>query len=256
MARGAKKSIELYVKELAHPEFTRLLLEKARHGVSVKIRLAEPDNDPLDNASQRLILKVLRENPDLDISVKSYDWNQFPYRHFNAVIADNEVGIFGTLYPWSNGLGQIDPAGSGTEHGLILAGEGLARMRDAMKKAEETIKESGRGTYSTVDEVPAVSIFGFQGAGSMKDLLAPEAPHPYVITGHVGYSFNGGERIYGFGLKVSNEMSAYDAVKSLLKGTLYPSEISDDTGVFRLVASNHAVDRDGDPQVVIDPLIT
>ena len=255
LSRGAKKSIELYVKELAHPEFTKLLLEKARHGVSIKIRLAEPDNNPLDNASQRFLLQAIRENPDLDISVKSYEWNEFPYRHFNAIIADNEVGSFGTLYPWSNGLGQIDPAGSGTEHALILAGKDLASMRDAMKKAEETIKESGRGAYSTVDEVPAVSIFGFRGAGSAKDLLAPDAPHPYVITGHVGYSFNGGETIYGFGPKVGDEMSAPDAVKSLMKGASYPGAISDDTGVFRSVANNSAVDRSGDPQVVIEQRI-
>lgn len=251
LTRGAQNSIELYVKELASPEFTTLLLEKARQGVSVKIRLAEPDNDPLDNASARLILKTLRENPDLDFSVKTYEWNQFPYRHFNALIVDNEVGAFGTLYPWSNGLGQIDPAGSGTEHSLILAGEDLTRMQDLMKKAEEDLAQS-HGRYLTVDEVPTVSIYGFRGAGSVRDLAAPDAPHPYVITGHVGYSFNGGETIYGFGPEVGDEISAYDAVKSLMNKERYPGKIDNDTEVFRWVANNPAVGRDGNPQVVIE----
>ncbi len=259
LTRGAQKSIELYVKELSHPEFTKLLIDKAQQGVSVKIRLAENKDALWDNASQRLVLAAKRENPDLGISIKSYNWNAFPYRHFNAIIADNELGAFGTSYPWSNGLGQIDPAGSGTEHCLILDGENLANMRDAMrlgeKKLEHAIEKSGGVTYSTVNEVPTISLLGFRGAGTKDDLLAPDSPHPYQVTGHVGYKLKDKGPIYGFGPNVSDEIPHHKIIESLKQGERYPGQITNDTDVFRAVATNPAVGRDGNPQVVIEQKI-
>lgn len=55
-----------------------------------------------------------------------------------------------------------------------------------------------------------MSIFGFRGASSIDDLAKAEAPHPYTVTGHVGYSLDGGKAVYGFGQKVPDNMSAYD----------------------------------------------
>jgi len=133
LARGAQTSIELYVKELADPEFTRLLLSKAASGVDVKIRLSEPDNHPVDKASERLIETARENNPDLAFSIDMP--REAPYRHYNVIVADNKVGAVGTLYPWPNGLGQLDPAGGGTEHALVFAGEGLGLVQEALRKA-------------------------------------------------------------------------------------------------------------------------
>ncbi|MGO4502609.1 MULTISPECIES: hypothetical protein [unclassified Dyella] len=102
---------------------------------------------------------------------------------------------------------------------------------------------------------PTISIFGFRGAGSVEDLLVDGAPHPYVITGHVGYSFDGGQTIYGFGPSVPEGMSAYDAVQSLRNGASYPGVITDDTAIFQSVANNPAMSRGGLPQAVIEQQI-
>ena len=149
LARGAEISIDLDVKELADPEYTKLLLEKAKGGVIVNIWLSEPEKDPMDKASQRLIREARERNPTLGINVKSYEWNQFPYTHFNSIIADQKVGAFGSLYPWSRALGQMDPPGGGTENGVILVGQGLIRMRKAITQAQRAIEQSGRGTFTT-----------------------------------------------------------------------------------------------------------
>jgi len=76
-----------------------------------------------------------------------------------------------------------------------------------------------------------------------------------VVTGHVGYSFDGGQTIYGFGPSVPEGMSAYDAVQSLRNGASYPGVISNDTAVFESVANNPAVGRGGVPQTVIQQQI-
>ncbi|QTH15038.1 hypothetical protein C4C32_03780 [Pseudomonas corrugata] len=100
-----------------------------------------------------------------------------------------------------------------------------------------------------------VSLYGFRGAGSTSDLLA-ESTHPYVITGHVGYSLDGGKTIYGFGPSVSEGMSAYEAIQSLRNGTSYPGVISDDTFIFESVANSTAMGRGGVPQTVYQQKIS
>ena len=96
-----------------------------------------------------------------------------------------------------------------------------------------------------------VSLFGFRGVGSMADILSGKAFHPYVVTGHVGYSFDGGKTIYGFGPDAAGEASAYEVVQALRKERKsYPGVIGGDTEVFREVANNPAVGRRGEIQTV------
>jgi filamentous hemagglutinin len=95
-----------------------------------------------------------------------------------------------------------------------------------------------------------ISIVGFRGAGRVDDLLAADAPHPYVVTGHVGYSFDSGKTIYGFGPSVPSNMSAHEAVQSLRAGASYFGRITNDTDSFEAVFANPAVARDGAKQVV------
>jgi len=151
LARGAEKSLDLYVKELADPEFTQLLLERAKAGVKVNLWLSEPEKDLMDKPTQRLIREARTKNPALPIEVKHYEWNQFPYTHFNSIIADGRAGAFGSLYPWSSALGQIDPPGGSTEHGVVLVGTGLVRMQKAIVQAQKVIQQSGRGTFEIRD---------------------------------------------------------------------------------------------------------
>ncbi|MNM75532.1 hypothetical protein D3C81_873230 [compost metagenome] len=120
-------------------------------------------------------------------------------------------------------------------------------------KAGATAQVGEVAGASTVE--PTVSLFGYRGAGSTKDLLSVEAPHPYVVTGHVGYSFDGGKTIYGFGPKVPSGMSGYEAVQSLRNGERYPGIITNDTAVFESVARNPTMGRGGVSQVVIEQKI-
>jgi|GEM_PF-3145620 len=150
-------------------------------------------------------------------------------------------------------------------HGVRNTVAGVVAPLDALNRRDWTgVGESA--TYLAVPfmfkrvdvadiPAPTVSIFGFRGAGSTKDLLAADPPHPYVVTGHVGYSFDSGATIYGFGPKVADGMSAYDAVQSLRNGTSYPGIITDDTAVFQSVANNPAMGRGGVPQAVIEQKI-
>ncbi|MCE3602670.1 PAAR domain-containing protein [Massilia sp. P8910] len=101
----------------------------------------------------------------------------------------------------------------------------------------------------------SVSIIGFRGAGKPVDLLGENPPHPYEVTGHVGYSLDGGKTIYGFGPDVPKNMTAFEAVQSLREGTMYKGIITDDTAVFAEVAKNPSIGRDGAPQVVIEQKI-
>lgn len=70
----------------------------------------------------------------------------------------------------------------------------------------------------------------------------------------MGYSFDGGKTIYGFGPEVG-EMSAFEAVTSLKSHKLYPGKITDDTEVFLMVAKKPLLDRNGNPQVVFEQKI-
>ncbi|WGG52039.1 DUF4150 domain-containing protein [Rugamonas sp. DEMB1] len=139
----------------------------------------------------------------------------------------------------ASGVGKVDKAtgaaaGSAGDGVKVVGGDGAARVG---------------GSELTV------SIFGFRGAGSTRAILAVDALHPYVVTGHVGYSFDGGATIYGFGPKMPGGMSAYEAVQSLKKGGSYPGIITNDTAIFESVAKNPALGRDGVRQVVIESKI-
>jgi len=100
----------------------------------------------------------------------------------------------------------------------------------------------------------SISVIGFRGAGHPSALQGENPPHPYRITGHVGYSLDDGRTIYGFGPDVG-EMSAFEAVQSLRQGNRYPGIITDDTPVFRDVFENPGIGRDGKPQVVYEQKI-
>lgn len=99
---------------------------------------------------------------------------------------------------------------------------------------------------------PTVSIYGFRGAGRIADLQAENAPHPYKVTGHVGYSLDDGKTIYGFGPDVPPQLSAFEAVTALKNRQLYPGKITDDTFVFKSVAESPLTGRDGKPQIVYE----
>lgn len=102
---------------------------------------------------------------------------------------------------------------------------------------------------------PTISLYGFRGAGHPDLLKGPDAPHPYRVTGHVGYSLDDGKTIWGYGPHIEGKGSAYDAVASLRRGDMYPGKVTNDTDVFIDVARNPGRGRDGVPQVVYEQKI-
>lgn len=176
-----------------------------------------------------------------------------------AVLAGPVLAVVGAVGGFAGGEagswlgGKAFGEGSDGQKWSMLGGSllgGYAGAKGAGLAARTGVAASVEGA-----EQPTITLYGFRGAGSTRDLLAADAPHPYVVTGHVGYSFDGGRQIFGFGPKVPEGMSAYDAAQSLRDGASYPGIITDDTAVFRSVAENPAVGRDGLSQVVVEQKI-
>ncbi|WP_247547089.1 hemagglutinin (plasmid) [Ralstonia pseudosolanacearum] len=173
----------------------------------------------------------------------------------------------GSAFPtWTNVAGPYSAVGQGGGTATtVRPGPGYTAQDVLPRPVAQTFSGSGQvpgtiapnsaGESAAGTNQPAITLYGFRGAGSTQDLLAADAPHPYVVTGHVGYSFDGGQQIFGFGPKVPVGVSVYDAVQSLRNGANYPGIITDDTALFRSVAENPAVGRGGVPQVVIQQKI-
>jgi len=100
-----------------------------------------------------------------------------------------------------------------------------------------------------------VSLYGFRGAGDLSPEGLNTAEHPYLRTGHVGYSLNGGYDINGFGPDVPPDMSPSSTIESLKNGGSYAGKIDNDTKVFEMVAKEPEIARSGLPQEVIEQKI-
>nr|WP_297350314.1 PAAR domain-containing protein [uncultured Caldimonas sp.] len=173
-----------------------------------------------------------------------------PALAFGGVVLASHFGM-AELYKWGESLGP--------GYGDIMVGAaGFALMGVGVRAARTPTGRTAfdglnRSTEATTEHT--ISLYGFRGAGSVADLAGRNAPHPYVVTGHVGYSFNGGKTIYGFGPNVPKNMSSYDAVQSLRNKVTYPGKITDDTALFKAVSARPAIGRDGKPQVVVEQKI-
>jgi hypothetical protein len=106
-----------------------------------------------------------------------------------------------------------------------------------------------------------ISIFAVEGRGTYEMLKSRKIKHAYLYTGHVGFSFDGGETIWAFSPHAEG-MSAVEVVESLrdkVNKANYPGKIKNDRGFFELVASKEEVklfNRSGDPMTVLKLDIT
>ena len=93
--------------------------------------------------------------------------------------------------------------------------------------------------FTSNDSTRSVSIYGFKG-DPLVNISGPNAVHPYRLTCHVGYSFDGGETIYGFGPKLPDNMTSQQAVdRMVVHKETFPGIVSDDTAIFRDVSNNN-----------------
>lgn len=95
-----------------------------------------------------------------------------------------------------------------------------------------------------------ISIFGFRGAGTEEDLKNNPTMPIDVVAGHMGYSFDHGKTIWGFG-PYSTE-SSYDLMVSLIEGCAYPGKVTDDTYIFDYIRNNNFISRDNTKQSVFE----
>lgn len=123
------------------------------------------------------------------------------------------------------------PSGSGTSGVPRSAGQSASSVANKLRAGLDPL-------MAMVAAEPAVHLMAFKGTVPPKALEKPDGPHPYQVTGHVGYSFNNGETIFGFGPSLPPGMKPLDAIKSLSKKQIYSGKISDDTAVFHEVANN------------------
>jgi len=89
-----------------------------------------------------------------------------------------------------------------------------------------------------------ISIFGVEGAGRTYS-----GGHPYLYTGHVGYSFDYGKSIYNFGPYAPDE-SIPSVLENLKNGKVYPGEVIRDKSFFDLASKSTAATRSGNAQTV------
>ncbi|MDK2127037.1 hypothetical protein, partial [Parachitinimonas caeni] len=96
----------------------------------------------------------------------------------------------------------------------------------------------------------SISIFGVRGGG--ESFNAEGVLHPYQYTGHVGYSFDSGKVIWGFGPSTGDAVEA-DIFTHLKSSGSYPGIITADQEAFRLIAENPLPARGSSaPQVVYE----
>lgn len=99
-----------------------------------------------------------------------------------------------------------------------------------------------------------MSLFGFASDISLDDpSLSTSVPiSPYRISGHVGYSLDGGRTIFGFGPSVGQDITGDEVLLRLGLRETFPGKVTDDTEVFREVAQmpRHPVSLSRQPQIV------
>jgi hypothetical protein len=136
-AHAAQSSIELFVNEFAHPDYTEALLHRARDGVATRINLSLAAGDAVDGVSARMIRRAKRRDPDLPFEILRFP-SGLRRIHLNAIFVDGAFGAVGTLYPWPKGLGKMDSP-AGTEHVAILQGSALHRLREGLQAEVDRI---------------------------------------------------------------------------------------------------------------------
>ena len=119
-----------------------------------------------------------------------------------------------------------------------------------------SISTGGVPAVAANGDQPTISIIGVRGGGSSYD--AEGIQHPYQYTGHVGYSFDSGKEIWGFG-PATGDASMADVFATLKPkggepGGSYPGIITADQDAFALIASNPVIARGGGgvPQTVYE----
>jgi hypothetical protein len=122
------------------------------------------------------------------------------------------------------------------------------------RHANQTTRRASIDPAQITDSiVPAtVSILGFKSNLTLPLKHPINPPHPYRITGHVGYSLDGGKTIFGFGPSNLENVSSADTLDRLFMEETFPGKVTDDTHVFRSVAENptHPASTASEPQYV------
>ncbi|HZH02577.1 MAG TPA: hypothetical protein VEY30_02255 [Myxococcaceae bacterium] len=116
MIRGARSSIRGFVKHLLDVEVAEILIEQARQGVEVdlKVRGILP-------AIEQMIEEAKATQRHLPLSIEAVGRRAAgPMPHFSAIIADEAVACITTAYLWDNQLATFHPSRS-SELGVIIS---------------------------------------------------------------------------------------------------------------------------------------
>lgn len=116
----------------------------------------------------------------------------------------------------------------------------------------ESHQQSSSKAVSPASSGPRVTILGFQSNTELREASEAGEVHPYRFSGHVGYSFDGGDTIFGFGPTRPEGATAKDMFARLLKKETFPGKITDDTHVFRDVYNRPTLAGSTKPQIVYE----
>ena len=147
---------------------------------------------------------------------------------------------------WSMLGGSLLGGYAGTKGAGLVGATG-----DAASAAAEASQIEATANVAEPTEQPTISLFGVRGGGRTPD--ADGVLHPYQYTGHVGYSFDGGKTIWGFG-PATGDASAAEVFANLKSSGSYPGIITDDQEAFGLISGDPLPARGGGgaPQTVYE----
>jgi Hemagglutinin repeat/RES domain len=169
-------------------------------------------------------------NPDSDYTFEQSLARQAQDQGYNAILYPSLRAEGNNLVVFDSGIDALTPRG--------VSPVNTSSIDDIFENTNNT------------DDWPTINLYGFRGAGKSVD--DEGITHAYQYSGHVGYSFDQGKTIWGFGPDYGDE--SLDQVIDNLKNHLsYPGRIDDDTKVFTTVQTGSLTVRGSDlPQVVYE----
>ena len=179
----------------------------------------------------------------------------------NAVGSLNQTDLFLLGYEDEASRGQgnlhgnLTPAAvmaaAGLVKSVVKSGVRIGSLRSASVSESLTNDMFDLGLLAGIDgRNQKVSIIGFEGAGSKADIFSGKFSSPLEYAGHVGYSFDGGNKIFDFTPIVPADETLSTTMKNLGEGMSYPGYLQQDNPIWEIVRETNYLTRSGGPQVV------
>jgi hypothetical protein len=126
---SAQSRLDVWSGDITSPDFAALLIRRAESGVQVHVRYRE-----IDKKSAELLNQATERLPNLKVEyIKTK--NEFAYyKHFNAIVADDQLAYVGSAYSWAAKFESIQHT-RGYEAGFLMQGASVQRFRRELESS-------------------------------------------------------------------------------------------------------------------------